>query len=72
MLGVRVRSISIRTLGPRVLVSLEPRDTNTDPRPRALRFDPPYANELREAARDVERIIGAACVRALGKRRAPR
>jgi hypothetical protein len=64
--GVQVRSISVRTLGPRVLVSLEPRET--DPRPRALRFGPPHANELLEAAREVERVIGEACVRALAKR----
>jgi hypothetical protein len=64
--GVDVRSISIRTSGPRVLVSLAP--AAPDQRPRAIRFEPPYANELRDAASDAERIIGEACVRALARR----
>lgn len=64
--GVKVRSISVRVEGPRVLVSLEP--LGNDPRPRAMRFDPPYANELRDAARAAERLIGQACVKALAKR----
>jgi hypothetical protein len=64
--GVSVRSISVRTDGPRVLVSLGP--AGSDPRPRAVRFDPPYADELRDAARDAERVIGEACVRALARR----
>jgi hypothetical protein len=65
--GVLVRSISVRTDGPRVLVSLAPADTQT--RPRAIRFDPPYANELRDAGREAERVIGEACARALERRR---
>jgi hypothetical protein len=64
--GVQVRSISMRSAGPRVLVSVA--STSTDPRPRALRFDPPYADELREAGREVEREIGEACARILAKR----
>jgi len=67
--GVVVRSISVKTRGPRVLVSLAP--LGSDPRPRAMRFDPPYANELRDAARDAERIIGEACTRALARRARP-
>jgi hypothetical protein len=67
--GVRVRSISVKTSGPRVLVSLDPNST-LDPRPRALRFDPPWADELVLAARDAERMIGEACVRALERRTA--
>lgn len=64
--GVRVRSISVRIDGPRVLVSLEPLDAVS--RPRALRFEPPYANELRDAGRDAERLIGDACARVLSRR----
>lgn len=64
--GVVVRSISVKTEGPRVLVSLAP--LGADPRPRAMRFDPPYANELQDAAREAERVIGEACVRALARR----
>jgi hypothetical protein len=63
--GVGVRSISIRTEGPRVLVSVD-----GSPRPRALRFDPPYSNELRDAALPAEAVIGRACVRALAARSA--
>ena len=64
--GVVVRSLSVKTAGPRVLVSLAP--LGADPRPRAMRFDPPYAEELRDAAREAERLIGEACVRVLAKR----
>jgi hypothetical protein len=67
--GVQVRSISVRTDGPRVLISLEPRGTG-DPRPRAMRFDPPYANELRDAASEAERVIGEASARVLARRSA--
>jgi hypothetical protein len=66
--GVEVRSISVRTEGPRVLVSLAP--AGSDPRPRAMRFDPPYADELRDAGKEAERVIGEACVRVLAKRAA--
>ena len=64
--GVQVRSISVRTSGPRVLISLAP--AGADPRPRAMRFDPPYANELRDGGLEAERVIGEACVRILAKR----
>jgi hypothetical protein len=66
--GIVVRSISVRIAGPRVLVTLEPGPN--DPRPRALRFDPPYADELRDAGRAAEAVIAEACVRALSRRRA--
>ena len=66
--GVEVRSISVKTSGPRVLVSLAP--LGAAPRPRAMRFDPPYANELRDAAREAERVIGEACTRMLARRAA--
>lgn len=67
--GVIVRSISVKTEGPRVLVSLAP--LGAEPRPRAMRFDPPYANELRDAGREAERVIGEACVRVLARRSRP-
>lgn len=66
--GVVVRSISVKTEGPRVLISLAP--LGTDPRPRAMRFDGAYATELRDAAREAERVIGEACGRALARRAA--
>jgi hypothetical protein len=64
--GVNVRSISVRVQGPRVLVSLEP--AAGEPKPRALRFEPPYASELRDAALDAERVIAEACAKALRRR----
>ncbi len=64
--GVQIRSMSVKTAGPRVLVSLAP--LGIDPRPRALRFEPPFADELREAAREAERVIGEACARMLARR----
>jgi hypothetical protein len=66
--GIVVRSISVRIADPRVLVTLEP--GSNDPKPRALRFDPPQAQELRDAGRAAEVLIGEACVRALSRRRA--
>lgn len=66
--GVVARSLSVRTAGPRVLLSLEPIDTGSDARPRAMRFDPPYADELRDCGRSAERFIGEACARALERR----
>ena len=64
--GVVVRSISVKTEGPRVLISLAP--LGADPRPRAMRFEGSYATELRDAARDAERVIGEACSRVLARR----
>ena len=61
--GVVIRSVSVNDR--RVLVSVE-----SEPRPRALRFDPPSSDELRDAAREAERMIGEACVSALARRRA--
>lgn len=66
--GVVVRSISVRTKEPRVLVSLAPIQPTADARPRALRFDPPHANELVDAGRDAERLIADGCSRALARR----
>ncbi|MBX3227847.1 MAG: hypothetical protein KIT84_22825 [Labilithrix sp.] len=59
--GIEVRSISVNA--KRVLVSLE-----STPRPRVLRFDPPSANELRDAGAAAERIIADACERTLARR----
>jgi hypothetical protein len=68
--GVRVRSISFDVKQSRVLVSLEPySDVIADQRPRALRFDPPNSNDLRDAARAAELLIENGCVRALERRR---
>lgn len=67
--GVRVRSISIRVSPPRALVSCAS-ITPSDPRPRALRFEPPFAEELRAAARGAEALIEEACRRALARRTA--
>jgi hypothetical protein len=66
--GVEVRSISVKTAGPRVLVSVGA--NAADARPRAIRIDPPYAEELRAAGLEAERVIGEACSRALSRRRA--
>ena len=60
----KVRAISVRTKAPRVLVSID-----AEPRPRALRFDPPSANELCDAGRAAERVIEEACMRVLARRR---
>jgi hypothetical protein len=64
--GIVLRSLSIDHARQRVLITLEPAAEET--RPRVLRFDPPHAMELALAARDVERIVGEACVRALRRR----
>jgi hypothetical protein len=69
--GVKVRSISVRiTGGVRVLVSLEPvpGTIENDARPRALRFDAPFAEELRAAGNEAERAIAEAAARMLAKR----
>lgn len=67
--AVVVRALSVRTAGPRVLLSLES-IVSSDPRPRAMRFDPPWADELRERGREAERFIGEACARTLERRHA--
>jgi hypothetical protein len=67
--GVQVRSISIQTGSPRVLVSIEPpASALPGSRPHALRFDPPQASELRDLAGEAERLIGEMCRRALERR----
>lgn len=67
--GVKVRSISIRiTGGVRVLVSLDPLPNTNDERPRALRFEAPFAEELRAAGTEAERVIEEAVARTLAKR----
>lgn len=57
--GVVLRSLSIDRAKMRVLVTLEA--TSPGERPRVIRFDPPHANELVDAAREAERVIAAAC-----------
>lgn len=61
--GVVVRSVSVNDR--RVLVSVD-----GTPRPRALRFDPPSSDELRDAGHEAERMIGQACVSVLARRSA--
>ncbi len=69
--GVRVRSFSLKLASDvRALISLEPSEGSLDVRPRALRVDPPLADDLRDAGREVERAIEEACVRALTRRAA--
>jgi hypothetical protein len=66
--GVTVRSFSVDLGRLRVLVTLAPPD-GTAERPRVLRFDPPSANELVEAAAPVEAALREACTRVLRPRR---
>jgi hypothetical protein len=61
--GVVVRSISMKMDPPRALVSVE-----ATPRPRALRFDGLFAEELREAGRAAEARLLEACRLALTRR----
>lgn len=56
--GVVLRSLSIDRARMRVLVTLEA--AAPDDRPRVVRFDPPHANELADAAAEAERVIAAA------------
>lgn len=65
--GVAVRSISVRLSPLRVLVSVDS-ITTLDPRPRALRFEPPFADEIRSAGAAAETLIVLACVAALERR----
>lgn len=65
--GVVLRSLSVDRAKMRVLVTLEAAAKGE--RPRVLRFDPPHANELIDAAREAERTIGDACEVAIAKRR---
>jgi hypothetical protein len=72
--GVVVRSISVvvdhaRTGGgPRVLVSLEALERSQGDRPRALRFEGVHAEELREAGRVAEELLGSLAAAALARR----
>jgi hypothetical protein len=50
----------------RVLVTLE---GERGERPRVLRFDPPSANELVDAAAELEARLARACAEALERRR---
>jgi hypothetical protein len=61
--GVVVRSISVTCDPPRALVSLA-----ATPKPRAIRLDGPFAEELREAGRAAEARLIDACRRALARR----
>jgi hypothetical protein len=61
--GVVLRTLSVDRRSLRVLVTLE-----AVPRPRVVRFDPPQAIELLEAAKRLEELLGAACARALERR----
>lgn len=54
--GIVMRSLSVDRAKMRVLVTLE----QEGDRPRALRFDPPSANELVDAGAEVERAIADA------------
>ena len=63
--GVVLRSLSLDRDRLRVLVTLEDK-----PRPRVIRLDPPYANEIVELATELERALGAACEAKLRARRA--
>lgn len=56
--GVVLRSLSVDRARMRVLVTLEA--TSPGERPRVIRFDPPHANELVDAAADAERVIAEA------------
>lgn len=64
--GIALRSLSIDRKKERVLVTLE----QAGDRPRVLRFEPPSATELIDAARDLERLLADACAKALSARRA--
>jgi hypothetical protein len=69
---VVLRSFSADLARPRVLVTLEPGDASADadprPRPRVLRFDPPWASDLLDAAAPLEAKLKVACARMLRRR----
>ncbi|MBX3185422.1 MAG: hypothetical protein KF819_00340 [Labilithrix sp.] len=65
--GITLRSMSVDLRAPRVLVTLEALEASE--RPRVLRFDPPYAQELVAAAAELEAQIAVLCARALRRRR---
>lgn len=63
--GVDLRSLSVDLVRPRVLLTLVPPPGE---RPRALRFDPPSADELIAAAHPAESVIAEACLHVLRQR----
>jgi hypothetical protein len=65
--GITLRTLSIDLKTLRVLVTLVP-EPGSSARPRVLRFDPPSANELVDAARDLLRVVGEACAPVLARR----
>ena len=62
--GIVMRSLSVDRTKQRVLVTLE----QEDDRPRALRFDPPSANELIDAGAEAERVLAALAAIKIAKR----
>lgn len=65
--GVVVRSFSVDLARPRVLLTLAPPAGSAE-RPRVLRFDSPYAEELVLAAAPVEEAVREAATRVLRRR----
>lgn len=66
--GVVLRSVSVDRGRPRVIVTLEP--ASGEPRPRVVRLDSPFADELVAAAGELEARLGRACETALLRRAA--
>lgn len=69
--GVTLRSLSADLERPRVLVTLAP--APGEARPRVVRFDPPWASDLLEAATELEarlREATASALRARARRQA--
>jgi hypothetical protein len=62
--GIVVRSLSVDRAKMRVLVTLE----QEGDRPRALRFDPPSANEIVDAGRDAEQTLAELAAIKIAKR----
>jgi hypothetical protein len=66
--GIVLRSLSMDLVRLRVLVTLE----QEGDRPRVLRFDPPSANELVDAAGPLIVKLGVAAAKVLERRALPR
>lgn len=64
--GVALRSLSVDRRAHRVLVTLDPGPG--DPRPRVVRFDPPFAEELIDLGAPVEALLDGACRTMLARR----
>jgi len=62
--GIVVRSLSVDRAKMRVLVTLE----QDGDRPRALRFDPPSANEIVDAGARAEEVIAELAAIKIAKR----